>query len=124
MQLTLTDREAQLLEQRLRGRTVSFSDSDHLVIQSIADRLLVREVAGWPAGHLYTSGDPDFIKDADGRRWAAIDLPDVEYETIHLTPSHPDTPRRVKGTIHNVRREGDEYACSCGARWDVSEDHP
>jgi len=27
---------------------------------------------------------------------------------------------------HQVRQENDEYACSCGARWDVTdgEDHP
>lgn len=27
---------------------------------------------------------------------------------------------------HSVRQEGDEYACSCGTRWDVSEgeEHP
>lgn len=30
------------------------------------------------------------------------------------------------GVRHNVRQEGDEYACSCGARWDVKDedDHP
>ena len=30
------------------------------------------------------------------------------------------------GNPHNVRQESDEYACSCGARWDTSEgsDHP
>lgn len=25
---------------------------------------------------------------------------------------------------HILRREGDEMACSCGARWAVGEDHP
>ena len=29
-------------------------------------------------------------------------------------------------TIHHIERQSDEYACSCGMRWDVSdgEDHP
>lgn len=99
MQLTLTDREAQLLEQRLRGRTVSFSDSDHLVIQSIADRLLVREVGSVVPGPYF-----DNVLLADGTL-----LPRMTFDKPHCT-----------------RREGDEYACSCGARWDVSEgdDHP
>lgn len=72
MQLNLTDYEARLLESRLRGRTVSFSDADHLMIQEIADRLLQSEVH------------------------------------------------------HRVRRETDEYACSCGARWsyDDVDGHP
>lgn len=28
--------------------------------------------------------------------------------------------------VHNIRQEGDEYACRCGTRWDVSEgeEHP
>ena len=25
---------------------------------------------------------------------------------------------------HKVTREGDEYACSCGLRWDIGEDDP
>jgi len=25
---------------------------------------------------------------------------------------------------HAIRREGDEMACSCGARWEVGGDHP
>ena len=25
---------------------------------------------------------------------------------------------------HVTRREGDEIACSCGARWDVGGEHP
>ena len=32
----------------------------------------------------------------------------------------------IRNTNHAIRQENDEYACSCGARWDVSEgdDHP
>jgi len=30
----------------------------------------------------------------------------------------PKTPR------HITRREGDEMACKCGARWDAGEQHP
>ena len=26
--------------------------------------------------------------------------------------------------MHTTRREGDEMACRCGARWPVGEDHP
>ena len=25
---------------------------------------------------------------------------------------------------HRIQREGDEYACSCGLRWDIAEDDP
>jgi len=25
---------------------------------------------------------------------------------------------------HDVTREGDEYACTCGLRWDINEDDP
>ena len=31
---------------------------------------------------------------------------------------------RNEATKHYQRREGDEMACSCGARWAVGEDHP
>lgn len=27
-------------------------------------------------------------------------------------------------SAHVVRREGDEMACKCGARWPIGEDHP
>lgn len=35
---------------------------------------------------------------------------------------HPE----IVAAWHNVRRENDEYACSCGRRWPVEdgEDHP
>lgn len=35
-------------------------------------------------------------------------------------------PVRLAGMFHSVRQEGDEYACRCGTRWDVSEgeEHP
>lgn len=29
-----------------------------------------------------------------------------------------------QATTHNYRREGDEYVCRCGKRWDVHEDDP
>lgn len=40
-----------------------------------------------------------------------------------------DKPRPVAQSRHivrrcNPRREGDEMACACGARWDIREDHP
>lgn len=25
---------------------------------------------------------------------------------------------------HRITREGDEYVCSCGLRWDIDEDDP
>jgi len=122
MQLNLTDYEAQLLEQRLRGRTVSFSDADHLAIQGIADRLLAGEVEAAQWTHLapdpkladvdvvnwiFSIGDPDPIKAPPLRRFYVMEKDDYVAE-------------------HLVRRETDEYACSCGARWDVSDgaDHP
>ncbi len=39
-----------------------------------------------------------------------------------LPPQHIDCSRRA----HQVRQEKYEYACACGARWDVDEgeDHP
>jgi hypothetical protein len=102
MQLNLTDYEAQLLEQRLRGRTVSFSDRDHGLIQGIADRLLQSEVRPDSTTWLYSTGDPDPLKSQEGRRFHLMNMPEP----------------------HIHRRETDEYACSCGARWDVSEEHP
>lgn len=38
-------------------------------------------------------------------------------------PNHYRVPPKLP---HTVRQENDEYACSCGARWDVAdgEDHP
>lgn len=33
-------------------------------------------------------------------------------------------PRVVPKTKHAQRREGDEMACSCGARWPIDEEHP
>ena len=33
-------------------------------------------------------------------------------------------PRRVPKPEHAQRREGDEMACSCGARWPSEEEHP
>lgn len=40
-------------------------------------------------------------------------------------PGSYNDPRLYIGH-HSIRQENDEYACSCGARWDVAEgnDHP
>lgn len=35
-------------------------------------------------------------------------------------PVHP----KPKRELHLKRREGDENACSCGARWPVGDEHP
>jgi hypothetical protein len=160
MQLNLTDYEAQLLEQRLRGRTVSFSDADHLMITGIADRLLAGEVHHRPtrikasdgntyvgapedkASWLFTTGDPDPIKALGNRRFYVMDVdaqPPVVQAMSKCNKCSAQYPSAPAGTIHkcgncsggmcsptthNIRRETDEYACSCGARWDVSEEHP
>lgn len=28
------------------------------------------------------------------------------------------------GVMHSAHRQGDEWACSCGKRWPVGEEHP
>ena len=47
-----------------------------------------------------------------------VDLPNVR----QLVTEYIGNPK----TNHRVRQENDEYACSCGMRWDVQdgEDHP
>ena len=52
-------------------------------------------------------------------------------ETLQLDgadgPLFVSNYRTTWGTdAHQVRQENDEYACACGARWDVAdgEDHP
>ena len=44
----------------------------------------------------------------------------------YVTQFTPVDLRPMRITGHSVRQENDEYACSCGARWDVrdGEDHP
>lgn len=41
---------------------------------------------------------------------------------------HPDmfSDRPTAMPEHRIERQGDEYACSCGSRWDASEgeEHP
>jgi hypothetical protein len=46
-------------------------------------------------------------------------------EEIDVTGLNFSVPN-VTGTHHNVRQENDEFACSCGKRWDTSEgsEHP
>lgn len=41
-------------------------------------------------------------------------------------PRHPDLFSDRATVAHHVRQESDEYACSCGKRWDVAdgEEHP
>lgn len=50
--------------------------------------------------------------------------PPVVQEELPGLHDEPQLP--LNATIHRVRREGDEYACSCGVRWDKSEgkNHP
>lgn len=52
--------------------------------------------------------------------------PEREYLTWHSIPIPTTHRARVKGTLHTVTQQSDEFACSCGMRWDVSdgEDHP
>lgn len=33
-------------------------------------------------------------------------------------------PHQTAVPIHVMRREGDEWACSCGRRWALDETHP
>lgn len=61
----------------------------------------------------------------------AVD-PDVALqiaEALNRTPDydrHPDMFSTQPTATHAVRQENDEYACSCGRRWDVrdGEEHP
>lgn len=61
--------------------------------------------------------------DALNYRDAMIDNNDDDDQTPDFFdgPSAPNDNSR-----HHVRQENDEYACSCGKRWDVSdgENHP
>ena len=54
-----------------------------------------------------------------------------------MNRAHAPAPRSYRATIspgkansrlpfvqHQQMRQGDEYACSCGARWGVGEGHP
>lgn len=74
--------------------------------------------------------------DAATRMAQALNLLDEvergEWEPVMPVPDSEDwqdamrmeaEPLRVG---HTIRQENDEYACSCGARWDVheGEDHP
>lgn len=48
---------------------------------------------------------------------------------MEITNYDPAVRKYVRNTRsarpkHATRREGDEMACSCGARWEVGEDHP
>lgn len=139
--ITLSDYEANLIERALRRQTQQMSDVDLVTVERIADRLLRRLTVGrggrsaaihadvcafmdqagdnafqpHPAmTYMFATGDQDFLSaDDNTRRWAVVPPPSTR-------------PIRIRGTSHNLRREGDEYACSCGARWDVSdgEAHP
>lgn len=125
--LTLTDHEANLVERALRRQTRLMSDAEHVAIGRIADRLL-RDIIYGPidavaivakakeqaraiteAGHIFATGDIDFLNNGDDRRWSVLKAID------HTTT--------CTGT---VTRQTDEYACSCGARWEASdgEAHP
>ena len=46
---------------------------------------------------------------------------DVEHGARWPVLEAIDHTTRCTGT---VTRQSDEYACSCGARWDVGDDHP
>lgn len=124
--LTLTDHEAHLVERALRRQTRLMSDVEHVAVGRIADRLLRDIIHGPPATGgiatmkdaylvgkrslcIFATGDIDFLKNGDDRRWPVLEAID------HTT--------KCTGT---VTRQSDEYACSCGARWDVSdgERHP
>lgn len=54
----------------------------------------------------------------------------VEIETDDNSPwmlvNMNAKPQMVRGITHHIERQGDEYACSCGTRWDVTdgEEHP
>lgn len=136
MQLTLTDYEANLIERALRRQTGTFSDMDDVAVKRIADRIL-REIIHAPvpvaskgrivdldsnhAGYMFTTGEKDFLSgDAGERRWAAAPN---SVERSYVVQS--DEGMRLRSD-HYIRREADEYACSCGARWDVSDgdEHP
>lgn len=40
------------------------------------------------------------------------------------TTQPPRAGRRLPFVQHQQMRQGDEYACSCGARWELGEGHP
>lgn len=100
--LILNDYEAILIEQALRQVVgpcrprEPLTDSDILAIRSIADRLLRGVVT--PMG--YDHGEEP------------------------LAQKRSDAWNKMKQ--HLTERQSDEYACSCGARWDVADgsEHP
>lgn len=42
---------------------------------------------------------------------------------VNVTQTRLDSTGRVE-VLHQYRREGDEYVCVCGKRWDVKEEDP
>jgi len=47
-------------------------------------------------------------------------------QVVEITPIAADAPRRVRGMVCQVTQQQDEYACTCGRRWDVADgpEHP
>lgn len=66
---------------------------------------------------IFATGEKDPLKAVEGRRFYVI--PEAQQD-LPLADNGPLFHR------HAVRQEHDEYACSCGRRWDVAdgEDHP
>lgn len=57
--------------------------------------------------------------------------PESRGDEMVVTKASTVQPIKVRGTVtwvhdHHTERQGDEYACSCGVRWDASEgeEHP
>lgn len=67
---------------------------------------------------VYATGDADPLAHlpADRRYFPIRELPTF----------HRDEIKPIKGVMHHIRQENDEYACACGVRWDIAdgEDHP
>lgn len=126
--LTLTEHEANLVERALRAATATVaghkgeeisrllpgtSRTERLSLVALADRLL-RDIINAPPHPV------DVLKDAMARQQIEM-VPQIEAALREICDEPVTTV--CTGTM---ARQSDEYACSCGTRWDAAdgEVHP
>jgi hypothetical protein len=100
-------------KQVLLGRDHIADAVDPATAERIADALNL-----WDSGQLADGSQITRIIDTSDMSASAATVASIAEELNGGT--------RIPGVRHAVRQENDEYACSCGARWDVheGEEHP
>jgi hypothetical protein len=102
---------------RALGKEV-LHDREH--IADAASNDLAERIAA--ALNCYTGCAVDSVTDAI--------MPELDIVEQSLPPCppgiDPNYHAMTEAPLHAVRREGDQYACKCGIRWDADEgsDHP